>query len=183
MEAESAEESGPAVKVCYNYSCKKQAYVALGQAEWDDVRELFEPRAAIPMLERETIREAIGLMEEMVGRYLPVHRDKGRNPITRTWPGQMDCIDESLNITQYLELFAASGLLRWHAVKSRAFRAPYFFDQHWAGQIVEIGSGQYYVVDSWHLDNGNKPYIQELDKWLRKAAFDNSATTAYDRQH
>lgn len=59
-------------------------------------------------------------------------------------------------------------MLRWHRVAGRAYRTPYLFDPHWAGQIVELQTLDHYVVDSWFLDNGEPPYIQALNNWLRK---------------
>ena len=80
----------------------------------------------------------------------------------------MDCIDESTNTKRYLDLLQEQGLLHWHTVAERVYRAPHFFDLHWAGQIIELETLDSYVVDSWFLDNGNMPYIQALNNWLRK---------------
>jgi len=34
--------------------------------------------------------------------------------------------------------------------------------------IVEVQTQDRYVVDSWFLDNGEMPYVQALNDWLRK---------------
>lgn len=116
------------------------------------------------------IRRAIAVLEQIAGTQTPTFRDRGRNPIIDDWPGQMDCIDESTNTRRYLDLLQERGLLRWHRAAGRAYRTPHLVDPHWAGQIVELETLDHYVVDSWFLDNGELPYIQVLNDWLRKEA-------------
>ena len=100
-----------------------------------------------------------------MGRHTPTHRDKGlnleKNP---NFPGQLDCIDESLNITTYMHLFESQGHLRWHHVMDRAYRSG-GFDSHWAGQLQEVATGERFVIDSWFQDNGMLPYIARSAKW------------------
>ena len=165
------EISPPEITICYNYHCNRTALVRPAAGEWQTVVNQFTPAARSATEERQMIRRAIAVLEHVAGTQTPTFRDRGGNPITDDWPGQMDCIDESTNTARYLELLQAQGLLRWHSVAARAYRAPYLFDQHWAGQIVELESLNHYVVDSWYLDNGELPYIQALNKWLRKDTF------------
>lgn len=166
----------PEFSVCYNYDCKRMEPVSLTAAEWSEVLAVFATAADSAQQERQQIRQAVALMEQFVGRHTPTHRDHGRNPPTDDWPGQMDCIDESINTTRYLQLFAAYGGLRWHQVSERVARAPYFFDLHWAGHLVERATQQHYAVDSWFLDNGGFPYIQPLDEWQDKQPFQQAVT-------
>jgi hypothetical protein len=158
----------PDITICYNYNCNRSALVRPAAGEWQTVLNQFQPTARSAAEEREMIRRAIAVLEQIAGTQTPTFRDRGRNPIVDDWPGQMDCIDESTNTKRYLDLLQGQGLLRWHRVAERAYRAPYLFDPHWAGQIIELETGESYVVDSWHLDNGNPPYIQMLYNWLRK---------------
>ena len=143
----------------------------MAAAEWQTVINQFQPTAHSAAAERTMIRQAIAILEDIAGTQTPTYLDRGRNPIVDDWPGQMDCIDESTNTKHYLDLLQERGLLHWHRVVERAYRAPYVFDQHWAGQIVELETLDSYVVDSWHLDNGKPPYIQALNDWLRKRRF------------
>ena len=161
----------PEFTICYNYSCNRTARVRPAAWEWQTVVNQFKPPARSAAEERQMIRRAIAVLEYIAGTQTPTFRDRGRNPIIDDWPGQMDCIDESTNTARYLELLQAQGLLRWHTVVGRAYRAPHLFDPHWAGQIVERETRDHYVVDSWHLDNGEPPFIQVLNEWLRKEAF------------
>ena len=170
----------PEFSVCYNYGCKHLEWVSLTSAEWNEVLAVFATAADSAQQERQQIRQAIALMEQFVGRHTPTYRDRGRNPPTDDWPGQMDCIDESVNTTSYLQLFETYGGLRWHRVSGRVARAPYFFDLHWAGQLVERATQQHYAVDSWFLDNGGLPYIQPLEKWQAKQPFNQAAIDVLD---
>ena len=165
------ERQPPVIKVCYNYSCSRSAHVRPAVEDWEKLADLFKPAARTPAEERQMIRQAIARLEQLAGEQTPTWRDRGRNPIVDDWPGQMDCIDESTNTVRYLEVLQQHGLLRWHDVLERAYRAPFILDQHWAGQIVELQTGERFAVDSWHLDNGQPPYIQAISDWHSKAPF------------
>ena len=161
------------IPVCYNYGCAVRQVIGISQTDWGGVAGWFYPAATAAAQEREQIRHAIGWIEVLVGRQTPTHRDKGRNPYDVQWPGQLDCIDESLNTTTYLRLLQAEGLLKWHRVLDRVRRRT-FVDQHWAGQIEQINTGKRYVVDSWFLDNGTLPYVQKLDDWADVSMFSST---------
>ena len=158
----------PDITICYNYNCNRSAHVRPAADEWNTVVNQFKPAARSAVEERQMIRRAIAVLEHIAGTQTPTFRDRGRNPIVDDWPGQMDCIDESTNTKRYLDVLQEWGLLRWHRVVERAYRTPHLVDPHWAGQIVERGTLDRYVVDSWFLDNGNLPYVQALNNWLRK---------------
>jgi hypothetical protein len=158
----------PSILICYNYDCNRTALVQPSAGEWQTVVDQFKPPARSPTVEREMIRRAIAVLEYIAGTQSPTFRDRGRNPVIDDWPGQMDCIDESINTSRYLDLLQERGLLHWHRTAGRAYRAPYLFDPHWGGLIVELATLERYVVDSWYLDNGEPPYIQALNEWLRK---------------
>ena len=147
------------IEICYDFSCKTRQQVELSTEEWRSVIGWFYPAATTAAEEREQLRQAVGWMEVIVGRHTPTYRDKGlnleKNP---EFPGQLDCIDESLNITTYMQLFQEQGHLRRHRVVDRAYRKA-GFDAHWAGQIEEIETGEHFVIDSWFQDNGMLPYI------------------------
>ena len=42
------------------------------------------------------------------------------------------------------------------------------FDAHYSAQVLEVATGERYVVDSWFLANGYRPVIQPVDAWGRK---------------
>jgi len=161
----AGEASAQEIEICYNFSCKTRQTVTLSQTEWHSIIGWFYPGATSATVEREQLRRAIGWMEVVVGRHTPTHRDKGlnleKNP---NFPGQLDCIDESLNVTTYMHLFESQGHLRWHHVMDRAYRSD-GFDSHWAGQLQEVATGERFVIDSWFQDNGMLPYIARSAEW------------------
>ncbi|HJL65635.1 MAG: hypothetical protein QF586_06095 [Arenicellales bacterium] len=156
---------GP-INVCYDYGCATQQEVYISRKEWGEISGWFTEPAKDASSEREKIRRAIGWMEVIIGRYTPTHRDKGQNE--GQWgvdfPGQLDCIDESLNTTTYMKKIEQEGLLKWHRVLDRAYRET-FINQHWSGQIEEIATQERWVVDSWFQANGILPYIQRTTEW------------------
>ena len=155
--------------VCYDFGCKTRATVALPVNHWNSVADWFSPPAATPAAEREQIKHAIGWMETVVGWHTPTHKDfaydlPAKGDMEDIFPGQLDCIDEAINATTYLKLFARKGLLRHHEVIAAAYRRAWF-DQHWAGQVREKVSGTRYVVDSWFQPNGFLPVMQNSIDW------------------
>jgi hypothetical protein len=163
------------IPVCYNFNCKNHANVSLTLSEWQTVTKGFSPAPVSAEQEREYIKEAIARLEELVGRYTPTWRDVGTNLPTvkgkdSSFPGQLDCIDESINTTTYLELLSKEGLLKYHVVSERAYRRS-LFNQHWAAQIVESANNESFVIDSWFYDNGEPPYIESLVTWADLSIF------------
>lgn len=160
--------------VCFNFSCKTQSGVQLNQADWKKVVGIFYLNSDAKE-ERQRIKEAVAILEKIVGTYTPTHRDVGGN-----WEnidiklnqkqGQMDCIDESINTTTYLSILEDNGLLKYHKVLDRAYRQTWI-NQHWAAQIVDTATNQHYVIDSWFEDNGELPIMVRGETWHNLSAF------------
>lgn len=159
----------PRVDVCWDYGCDERARVELPREDWHRIVALFEPAAEDAAGERRRIARAIALFERATGRLLGTDADLGGNRAGSGRPFQMDCIDESRNTDTYLRVLESRGLLAWHDVAERQKRAPWILDQHWTAVVRERAGGARWVVDSWFLDNGRQPYIQELEAWLDKA--------------
>lgn len=164
----SALSQADTLMLCYGYGCKQAMPVTLSRTDWAALRALFpDSRSAVE--ERDAVAQAVGRFERIAGEVSPIHRDLAGNPLdVARQPGQLDCIAESLNTTALLILLDQKGLLRWHRVLERAYRAPWVLDQHWAARIEEVATGQYYVVDSWPQDNGEPALIQTLEDWRAK---------------
>ena len=157
------------VEVCYDFGCKSQREVSLGSGEWASVRAIFNADSA--ETERQHIKRAVARMETLVGRYTPTYLDiggnlsypKGDKQYVRP-PGQLDCIDESINTKRYLELFEREGLMKFHTVTERVYRRS-FLTQHWAVQMEEIHTERRFVVDSWFENNGEPPVVVSSETW------------------
>ncbi len=152
------------IPVCYNFGCSTRQTIGISRSEWSQVMNWFLPRAENADNERKQIQQAVGWLEVVAGYYTPIHRDKGQNRLDNGGMGQMDCVDESTNVTTFLRLLERYKLLRFHRVVDRAYRRT-MWDQHWAAQIEEIASGERWAVDSWFQDYGNIPYLQRTREW------------------
>jgi len=164
--AHAASEITPqSIPVCYHFGCKAKDIVEIKPQEWEQVKNWFAQPAQNAEEERVQIKQAVGWLEVVVGRYTPIHLDLAQDQLGSGGQGQMDCIDEEKNVTAFLHLFANQGLVKLHRVVEPAYRRT-AWDQHWAGQIEEIESGERWVVDSWFQSYGNNPYIQKTEQWL-----------------
>jgi hypothetical protein len=156
------------LQVCKNYGCSAHVTVSFAPNEWGEVRAIFATVSGNAAEERERIREAIALLETLVGPKAGTANDKaGADIIAFNHEGQLDCIDEAFNTTTYLRLIAADGLLRWHDVGDPVERGN-FLDRwpHNTATIVERGSNTAYTVDSWFHANGAMPETVLLKDWL-----------------
>ncbi len=160
----TAERAPPPFFSCTDYHCDEGKTVRLSKRQWQEVVALFSATKS-PVEEREQIRNAIALLELLVGRTTGTWRDLGKNVAGAGQPGQLDCISESKNTTTYLKLLSEGGLLRWHTVEAREMRNPWLIDVHWSAVIRDRKTDQRYAVDSWFLDNGQPPFIQPLEDW------------------
>ncbi len=153
------------IPICYNFGCNTRQLIRLSEKDWAEVEAFFTVPARAAEEERKKIVHATGWLEVIAGRYTPIYLDKGMNNIDYGTHGQMDCIDESMNMLTYLKLIEAGRLLRFHRVLDRAYRRT-LWDQHWAGEIEDLKTGQRWVVDSWFHDFGRLPYLQTTQDWL-----------------
>ncbi len=165
---------------CTDYHCDEGQTVTLTEDQWQAVRALFTPTQS-PAGEREQIRRAVALLETQVGLITGTWRDLAKNATGAKQPGQLDCISESKNTTTYLQLLLTDGLLRWHRVEERELRRPWIVDLHWAAVIHDRSTGQRFAVDSWFLDNGQPPYVQQLEQWRSGRPFPETMNTPVKR--
>jgi len=158
---------------CTDYHCDTGKIVTLTASQWENIRHLFTADSS-PTKERENIRQAIALLENMVGEITGTWRDLGGNVAGAGEPGQLDCISESKNTTTYLQLLFDDGLLKWHVIEERQVRHPLIFNTHWTAVILDLSNGERFSVDSWFLDNGHPPAIQPLSDWLLGKSMDEN---------
>ena len=161
--------ASPKIDICYNFGCKQQKSVEFKTTTIEALQSLFTPQASNAKDERRRVKQAIALLEKKVGEIAGTSQDIGGNyDPNREFPRQMDCIDESTNTTNYLELLDQLGLLKWHRPKKRSYRSRFLIDGHWTAVIEETRNQQQYAVDSWYEDNGQPPEVQPLTDWLKR---------------
>jgi hypothetical protein len=159
---------------CTDYHCDTGKMVSLTPGQWQSIRNLFSADSS-PAEERENIRYAIALLENMVGAITGTWRDLAGNFAGAGQPGQLDCISESKNTSTYLQLMFDDGLLKWHEVEERQVRHPFIFNTHWTAVIADRSNGERFAVDSWFRDNGQPPHIQPLADWLKGRKMEEQA--------
>ncbi len=167
--APSAWGAPASFETCTDYHCDILKPVTLRKDQWKQVRQQFRG-VGNAVTEREQIRQAIALLEELVGEQAGTSGDLEKNQGDGSHPGQLDCISESLNTTTYLRLIEEDNLLQWHLVEERQQRDEGLFGwgTHWTAVIQEHGSGQQFAVDSWVDKNGKPPLVQKIENWIEK---------------
>ncbi|MDO5638367.1 MAG: hypothetical protein Q4G28_00680 [Neisseria sp.] len=154
------------MQVCFRYGCKSSAYVAVSADTRMQLQQLFQTIDS-PAAERAAIREAVRQLYLNAGSQSPIYQDKGGNFRDGTAEGRMDCVDHSSNTTTFLNYLAAQGRLKFHTVGKPVYRLPRIIDLHYAAQLVETGSGEKWVVDSWFEDFGAAPAVVEYVRWKK----------------
>lgn len=128
---------------CYGGTCAITRSVALSDEEWSQVRALFDPAPHNAEAERETIRQAIGLLERIVGPKTGTATDRAGTFGNSAYPGQLDCNDEATNSTSYLRMMVADGLVRFHEVLDTATRGGFLiFGRHSTAVVAEKAGGR-----------------------------------------
>lgn len=155
---------------CYGYSCKAQQKTGFSDQEWTQLRTIFKTKPAKDAAaERSKIAAAIAKMEKMIGAKTGTSHDLPEARGRKEDPAQMDCLDETVNTSRYLEFLAADGLLQFHRIANPVHRG-YFLDGAWphnTAVIEDTTTNTKYAVDSFYRANGEEPYIVPAQDWLK----------------
>jgi hypothetical protein len=152
---------------CTAFDCLRTTDTSLSEKEWKQVRGLFKD-VDNPKQERTQIKQAIALLEVLVGAKTGTWRDLALNEKPAEKKGQLDCKAEATNTTTYLRLLQQDGLLKWHKVQDYVVRDRFWLVPHWTGVIEDQTTGVKYSVDSWFRKNGDPPTVVTLERWLNK---------------
>ena len=168
--------------MCHGGGCANVNRVSVAKAEWQQVINVFEPKPIDAEAERKCIAVAIGLMEKIVGAKTGTDTDRGGTFGNSSYPGQLDCNDESTNSTTYMKLMNQAGLIRFHEILDTRTRG--FFLNGWPHTTAVIHEKQAdqsndktYAVDSWFYDNGKPAIIIPLTLW--QTGWEPTKTAAY----
>ena len=162
-------------QVCFNFHCNMTTIVEIEQKAWDeiDILRINYGSNANHMEELQFMRNAVAVLEAEVGRALDIF-DLGRNPYPEGIGYQWDCIDETNNTRVYVALLEKYGYLKHWEVGEAEHKG--FFVGHWVFSVKHKITGVKWMLESWYLDMGSLPYIQEYKVWkkesLRKPKFD-----------
>jgi len=158
------------LKVCSGYSCTIVERFQPTETEIAEIEVIMSFGVGSPEAERDALKKAIGYFERTARKHL-----KYRPDVEKAYQknigkrGQMDCVDESLNTTGYLQFMESRNLLTHHRVRKRYAERGLLVDGRYPHKsaVVLDGSGTAWAVDSWYHKDGVEPQIMKLSAWRR----------------
>ena len=160
-----------AFEICQGGGCAQISKTSLTQLEWNAVTRIFNVQAkSAPedkeLAERQKIAQAIGMLEDLVGKKIGTSADLAGTFFNGSLTGQQDCNDEAINSTTYMRLLKANGFMPLHEIEDTRTRNFFFTGwPHTTAVIREIKTGERYAVDSWFYDNGHAATIVTFKQW------------------
>lgn len=155
--------------MCHGYNCTSRTYAGFTSKQWESIKRIFRSKSKASGIERQKIAQSIALMEKYTSRRIGTERDQAKAPIFKESDYELDCIDETVNTSKFLEFLQEAELLKHHKVGRPAYRGigSNFMYPHNTATIVENDTGVIYVVDSYVYANAVKPDIRLLDDWRK----------------
>lgn len=155
--------------VCHGYGCMYKTWAGFSEKEWAQISGLFKKKPKNAAAERAQIGKAIAMMEKYAGARSATSGDLGEARTRIEDDNQMDCIDETINTSLYLQFLDKAEFFHFHRYTQPAHRG-YFIDGSWphnTAAVRENASGNVWVVDSYYFANGHIPSIVPLTDWSR----------------
>jgi hypothetical protein len=157
------------VIVCHGFGCTHRTEIGLGSGDRARLATLLAAGKASAEAERRAIATAVVWFDRRVGPQAgTTHRIARAGVLTKTGPGQMDCIDTSRNTTSLFLILDQLRLLRHHQVDGPVARG-YLLDGrglHATAVLRETRSGKKWAVDNWTRNYGERPDVMPLEKWM-----------------
>lgn len=158
---------------CHGYGCDRRVVLALSPAAWLEVTAPLRRPPADAAAERRALAEAARRFEFATARLAGTDGDLGGTFPGMGREGQLDCVDEAVNMTQFLRLVEAAGLLRRHAPGRLAHRGNLYDAWPHVTATLELrdppaGSGEAprrFAIDAWFFDSGTAPVVVPLEAW------------------
>ncbi len=151
---------------CTNYGCETQHLFSLSDRQWERIKAHFFDAGRSAEEERRAIAEAAADYELAVMAQTGTGPDVGGTLIGYGQPDQTDCIDETANMVQFLELLQHQGLLLHHRVASPVMKDPVVEGWfHFSATVAEIEGGAVWSVDSWYFDSGHPAIVLPVEVW------------------
>ena len=153
-------------EVCQGGGCVVATKTSLTELEWNAATRIFNLPAKNPDEERQKIAQAIGVLEDIVGKKIGTNADLAGTFFDGKLAGQQDCNDEAINSTTYMRLLKAYGFIQFHEIEDMRTRNFFFTGwPHTTAVIRETKNGERYAVDSWFYDNGHAATIVTFKQW------------------
>lgn len=158
-------------EVCQGGGCAEISKTSLTELEWNAVTRIFNvptksAQESNEVVERQKIAQAIGLLEDLIGKKIGTTGDLAGTFFNGSLTGQQDCNDEAINTTTYMRLLKNNGYMPLHEIEDTRTRNFFFTGwPHTTAVIREIKTGERYAVDSWFYDNGHAATIVTFKQW------------------
>ncbi len=162
-----AQDNPNSFYICRAYGCRERSEVQLTDEEWSVVEARFSD-VQDAAEERRVIADSVAAMETLVGQKTGTSKDRAAATMRGHGPFQMDCIDETVNTSLYLQFFGAKGLMQFHEIMIPARRGA-FIDGAWphnTAVIMDLETQEKYAIDSWYGKNGDAADVVPLQEWL-----------------
>ena len=151
---------------CSDHGCAERYVLTLSPSDWQAIAAHFEQPPADAAEERRRLAAAAATFETIAGEYTDTSDDLAGTFAGFGSQGQLDCIDEAVNMTQLSRLLAAEGLLSFHTPGLPVQRGTLLDGwPHYAASLEERASGESYVFDSWYRDNGEQALVLPTETW------------------
>ena len=163
-------------EICQGGGCVVATKTSLTELEWNAVTRIFskpashaedkiaEDRTAV--VERQKIAQAIGVLEDIIGKKIGTSADLAGTFFDGKLAGQQDCNDEAINTTTYVRLLKEHGFVQLHEIEDLRTRNFFFTGwPHTTAVIRDIKTNERYAVDSWFYDNGHAATIVPFATW------------------
>ena len=155
-----------ALVYCTNYGCEERHLFSLTDRQWETIKAHFFNKGRSAEEERRAIAQAAADYEIAVMAQTGTGPDVGGTLVGYGRPDQTDCIDETANMVQFLELMQHQGLLLHHRVAAPVMKDPVVEGWfHFSATIAEIKGGEIWSVDSWYFDSGHPAIVLPLEVW------------------
>lgn len=159
------------IVVCHGYGCQMRTPVGLGKADADSLRRLMAPARTSAAAERRAIATTIAWFDRRVGREAGTTGRIANAGISNAGdPGQMDCIDLSLNNTGLFLILEELRLLHHHQVMRPVARG-FLIDgrgPHATPVLRDMHDGRDWAFDSWTHRFGELPDVMPLSTWMSR---------------
>jgi len=153
--------------VCHGFGCTYRNPFLLTPVRIAQLRRVLgDPRSARE--ERKAIGRAVAWFDREGGRVAStVGRIAYASAITKSGPGQMDCIDLTANVTELVLVLERNRLIRFHRLGEPVSRGLIIDGRrpHTTPVIVEIANNGQWSVDSWTKAYGQIPDIMTIAEW------------------
>lgn len=154
---------------CSGYGCSTLQRMTFKDEEWQSIIAIFNDPVTTADYERHILPQAIAMMERIIGPKTGTQNDIARSwTITLVPKGQLDCIDESINTTTYLELLQHAGYIRFHTIGKIAIRGQGMDLKflHNTATLIDNETGFEFAIDSWFRANGIDADVVSLPAWI-----------------